>query len=129
MAIQVQSLDHVTIVVKDMAATRRFYVELLGMAEVERPKFSFPGQWFRAGPTLIHTNLESAESGPAGVGAWTKPRGHHMAFLVDDARRVGDELQRAGIALVSPPKQRPDGAWQLFLQDPDGYLVELCSVG
>lgn len=127
MSIQVQSLDHVTLVVKDMAATRRFYVELLGMTEAERPKFSFPGQWFQAGATLIHTNLESDETGPAGTGAWTKPRGHHLAFLVDDCRRIGDELQQAGVKFASPPKQRPDGYWQLFLQDPDGYLVELCS--
>ena len=29
-AIRVQSLDHVTIVVKDLVATRRFYVAVLG---------------------------------------------------------------------------------------------------
>ena len=128
MSIKVKSLDHVTIVVKDLAATRRFYVELLGMDEVTRPNFSFAGQWFQAGSTLIHTNLESDETGPAGTGAWMKPRGHHFAFLVDDCRRVGDELQRAGVIFASSPKQRPDGAWQLFVQDPDGYLVELCSM-
>ena len=128
MSIHVRSLDHVTLVVKNLDATRRFYVELLGMQEVTRPGFSFPGQWFQAGPTLIHTNLESAETGPAGTGAWTKPRGHHFAFLVDDCRQAGEELQRAGVAFASPPKQRPDGAWQLFVQDPDGYLVELCSM-
>lgn len=127
MSIQVKSLDHVTIVVKDLAATRRFYVELLGMTEAERPTFSFPGQWFQAGATSIHTNLESGETGPAGHGAWTKPRGHHFAFVVDDCRRVGEELIRAGVTFASPPKQRPDGWWQLFMQDPDGYLVELCS--
>ena len=128
MSIQVKSLDHVTLVVKDMAATRRFYVELLGMREATRPAFSFPGQWFQAGATLIHTNLESDETGPAGNGAWMKPRGHHLAFLVDDCRQVGEELKRAGVKFTSPPKQRPDGAWQLFIQDPDGYLVELCSM-
>lgn len=128
MSIRVQSLDHVTLVIKDLAATRRFYVDLLGMDEVARPKFSFAGQWFQAGATLIHTNLESEETGPAGTGAWHKPRGHHLAFLVDDCRRVGAELERAGVTVASSPRQRPDGAWQLFLQDPDGYLVELCSV-
>lgn len=127
MSIRVQSLDHVTIVIKDLAATRQFYVDLLGMKETTRPNFPFPGQWFQAGATLIHTNLESEESGPAGNGAWHKPRGHHFAFLVDDCRRAGEELERAGVTFASPPKQRPDGAWQLFIQDPDGYLVELCS--
>ena len=71
MSMKVRSLDHVTIVVKDLAATRRFYVELLGMDEVTRPNFSFAGQWFQAGSTLIHTNLETDETGPAGTGAWS----------------------------------------------------------
>ena len=45
--IRVKSLDHVTIVVKDLKATRRFYVEALGMDEVPRPNFSFSGQEIR----------------------------------------------------------------------------------
>lgn len=52
--IQVKSLDHVTLVVKDLELSRRFYVDGLGMREVPRPAFSFPGSWFQAGPTLIH---------------------------------------------------------------------------
>ena len=82
--IRVQSLDHVTIVVKDLAATRRFYVEALGMDEVARPNFSFAGQWFQAGATLIHTILEFEGSGPAGLGGGANTRGHHFAFLVED---------------------------------------------
>ena len=45
--IQVQSLDHVTLVVKDLEQSRRFYVDGLGMREVPRPNFSFPGSWFQ----------------------------------------------------------------------------------
>ncbi len=127
--IRVQSLDHVTIVVRDLSATRRFYVEALGMAEVPRPGFSFVGQWFQAGATLIHTILEFDGSSKAGTGAEYNSRGHHFAFLVDNAEAAAARLTELGITLVSPPKTRPDGAVQVFVQDPDGYLVELCSVG
>ena len=123
----VKSLDHVTIVVKDLEATRRFYVDLLGMEEVERPAFSFAGQWFQAGPTLIHTILEFSGSGPAGLGGGTNTRGHHFAFLVDDVSEAASLIAARGIPFVSPPKQRPDGAMQLFIRDPDGHLVELTS--
>jgi catechol 2,3-dioxygenase-like lactoylglutathione lyase family enzyme len=128
MPINVQSLDHVTIVVKDLAATKRFYVDLLGMREVERPQFQFVGQWFQAGPTLIHTILEAEGTGRAGLTREENTRGHHFAFLVDDANAAYATLQEQGVAVISPPRTRPDGAVQVFLQDPDGHLVELCSI-
>lgn len=125
--IRVKSIDHVTIVVKDLAATRRFYVEALGMTEVPRPAFSFAGQWFQAGPTLIHTILEYEGSSKAGMGGGLNPRGHHFAFLVDDVAAAAGRLEELGIPTLGPPKMRPDGAPQLFLRDPDGHLVELTS--
>jgi catechol 2,3-dioxygenase-like lactoylglutathione lyase family enzyme len=127
--IQVKSLDHVTIVIRDPEATRRFYVDALGMREVARPGFNFTGQWFQAGPTQIHTILEYDGSGRAGEGAGNNSRGHHFAFAVDDAEACYRRLNELGIAAISPPKHRPDGAVQVFVQDPDGHLVELCSMG
>lgn len=127
--IRVKTLDHVTIVVRDLAATRRFYVDALGMQEVTRPGFSFAGQWFQAGATQIHTILEYEGSGKAGSGAEHNSRGHHFAFSIDSATAAAARLTELGIPLVSPPKQRPDGAVQVFVQDPDGHLVELCSQG
>ena len=126
--IRVKSLDHVTIVVKNLVATRKFYVEALGMDEVERPNFAFAGQWFQAGATLIHTILEFEGSGRAGAAACANSRGHHFAFLVDECYAASQRIAELGIAFVSPPKKRPDGAIQLFVNDPDGHLIELCSV-
>ena len=126
--IRVKSIDHVTIVVKDLAATRRFYVEALGMDEVPRPGFAFAGQWFQAGPTLIHTILEFEGSGKAWSAACANSRGHHFAFIVDDCHAAAQRIAELRIPFVSPPKVRPDGATQLFINDPDGHLVELCSV-
>src|SRR5437588_4393626 len=65
-ALPVQSIDHVTLVVKDLGKSREFYVQTLGMREVPRPAFSFAGLWFQAGKTQIHLILEFAGSGPAG---------------------------------------------------------------
>jgi catechol 2,3-dioxygenase-like lactoylglutathione lyase family enzyme len=127
-AARVQSLDHVTIVVRDLAATRRFYVDLLGMEEVARPGFSFSGQWFQAGATMIHTILEYEGSGRAGSGGENNTRGHHFAFLVPDAKAAAAHLEAHGVPFVSPPKLRPDGAVQTFVHDPDGHLVELSSL-
>lgn len=124
----VKSLDHVTIVVKDLAATRRFYVDILGMEEVARPAFSFQGQWFQAGATLIHTILEYEGSGRAGMAAERNTRGHHFAFLVPDASVAERRMVEFGVPIASPVKIRPDGAAQVFVNDPDGHLIELCSI-
>ena len=126
--IGVKSLDHVTLVVKDLEATRRFYVDGLGMRQVARPGFSFDGLWFQAGDTQIHLILEHDQSGPAGVDRPASNRTHHFAFLVDDARAAEQQVRNLGMPIVSGPKERPDGAVQLFVSDPDGHVVELCSL-
>ncbi|MBW3539393.1 MAG: VOC family protein [Planctomycetes bacterium] len=124
----VEALDHVTIVVKDLEASRRFYVDALGMQEVERPGFSFAGKWFQAGPTQIHLILEHGESGPAGWHDGEKnSRQHHFAFRVDDAHAAARRLEELGVTFVAKPKERPDGFVQVFVSDPDGHIVELCS--
>ena len=118
--IRVQSLDHVTIVVKDLAATRRFYVEVLGMDEVPRPNFSFAGQWFQAGATLIHTILEFEGSGPAGLGGGANSRGHHFAFLVEDAHAAGRRIEELGIPFVSPRSCVPTERFSFLSAIPTG---------
>lgn len=128
--LHVRQIDHITLVVKDLEASRRFYVDRLGMTEVPRPAFDFAGLWFRAGETLIHLILEHDRSGPAGVneGAREKTtRGHHFAFSVEDAAAAAAELEAAGVPFLAKPKQRPDGFVQTFVLDPDGHVVELCS--
>lgn len=125
--IRVLSLDHVTIVVQDLERSRQFYCDGLGMEQVPRPDFSFKGSWFQAGDTQIHLILEHEQSGPAGDGGAKSTRAHHFAFVVDDAEAAAERIRELGIAFVSEPKRRPDGAVQTFVTDPDGYIVELCS--
>ena len=123
--IRVRQIDHVTIVVKDLDASKRFYVDLLGMEDVLRPAFPFAGKWFQAGSTLVHLILEHSQSGPVPPGSEGNSRGHHFAFLVDDIHATESRLRELGVPIVSGPKKRPDGPIQLYILDPDGNLVEL----
>lgn len=130
MNIHVKTLNHVTIVSSDLDRTRAFYVGLLGMKEVPRPAFPFPGLWFQAGLTEIHVNITGAEAGPAGViqPRGTRPsRGHHIAFEVDDADAAAAHCAAQGLELAAGPMTRPDGPRQMYIYDPDGYLIELYS--
>lgn len=130
--IRVKHIDHVTIVVQDLDRSRDFYVGVLGMREVERPGFSFPGLWFQAGPTQVHLIREHPESGPSGhviAADASISRTRHFAFEVADALAAKRSLDELGVAIVAGPKSRPDGPTQLYVRDPDGHLVELFSIG
>lgn len=128
--IQVKSIDHVTLVVKNLERSREFYVDGLGMTEVLRPSFSFPGSWFQAGATQIHLIQEHVGTPPAGnplPEQFRTSRSQHFAFVVDNAEAAFARAQELGMKVVSSPKSRPDGFVQVFLNDPDGHVVELCS--
>ena len=127
--INAKLFDHVTLICADLEATRRFYVDFLGMSQVPRPAFKFPGMWFQIGNMQIHATQESPESGKAGwAGRGTiVSRGHHVAFAVDDVSDALKVVESHGVRIASPLQQRPDGFKQLYLYDPDGHLVELVS--
>lgn len=128
--INVKRIDHITLVVKDLENSRKFYVDLLGMQEVERPGFRFAGAWYQVGDAQIHLILEHPESGPARSDVPEEceiSRTRHFAFEVADAHATADLLRGLEIEIVAGPKQRPDGPTQLYIFDPDRHLVELYS--
>jgi catechol 2,3-dioxygenase-like lactoylglutathione lyase family enzyme len=128
--INIKSFDHVTIICADLDATRRFYVDVLGMEEVPRPDFKFPGLWFERGDVQIHATQQSPEAGKAGWGERGNSitsRGHHIAFAVEDVSQALELVQAHGVRIASPLQQRPDGFKQLYVYDPDAHVVELVS--
>lgn len=130
-AVRVQNIDHYTIVVKDLERSKAFYCGVLGMVEVPRPNFSFEGKWFQAGPNQIHLILEhdgSAKAGfPSTVATNSPGRVTHLAFEIADARAAAEYFPTRGVALRGEPRHRPDGPLQVFVTDPDGYVVEVFS--
>jgi catechol 2,3-dioxygenase-like lactoylglutathione lyase family enzyme len=128
-SIRVKRIDHVTIVVKDLNRSRDFYVGLLGMDDVARPAFSFFGAWFQAGATLLHLIEEHDKSGVAGVAEdrGHNSRCHHFAFEVEDTYAAAQILKDRGQTIIHDAKLRPDGAVQVFVADPDGHVIELCT--
>ncbi len=115
---RIKELNHVALYVKDVEASVRFYRNGLGLEPIPRPAFNFPGAWFRLGEQqelhLIGNRTEPYEL----------PRARHFALAVDDIQKAADFLRKQGLNFQTP-EQRPDGIWQIFLQDPDGYFVEL----
>src|SRR5215212_471021 len=118
MPIVIRELNHVLIRVRDLEASIRFYGEILGLRRLPRPDFDFPGAWFALGPQELHL-AQHAQVPPA-------PRTHHhFALWVDDPAAARAELERKGWKDLRGPSPRPDGVMQLFVTDPEGYVIEL----
>src|SRR5579872_1004005 len=127
----VQTLEHVTIRCAQLARTRDFYVELIGLTEGERPPFPFRGHWLYLGGVPVVHLVEASDS----AGAWGRdiviPRAEdgtgsfdHVAFRGDDFEDMRARLEDAGVTF----KERvvPGGQLsQLFVPEPEGVLVEI----
>jgi len=118
---KIRELNHVAVHVQDLDASCQFYREILGLEEIPRPAFPFPGTWFRYGTQQeLHLIVDKEpESRDKGVGT-------HHALEVDSVETAQKELDTKGITYRGP-FNRPDGARQIFLQDPDGHTIELTS--
>ncbi len=126
------SIHHVSICVADLEASRGFYVGVLGLQEVDRPaSFQFKGQWFRKNGCEIHTIHTSAAGQEPGDGKNVVRPGRDITFARHFCLRVAsmgqaiETLKARNISIAAGPRDRGDGALQLFLYDPDGHLVEL----
>jgi catechol 2,3-dioxygenase-like lactoylglutathione lyase family enzyme len=115
----IRELNHVAIHVADVERSSRFYRDVLRLETMARPAFDFPGAWFRLG-----TNQELHLIGKSDSPVSTGSRNNHFALRVDDIAAWEVHLKKTGVAF-RPRKQRPDGAWQIFLSDPDGHFIEL----
>ena len=49
----------------------------------------------------------------------------HLCLEVDDIHATWAQLIEFGIAPVAEPALQPDGSWQIWLNDPEGNLIEL----
>lgn len=129
---EIRKLDHAAMLVKDVERSSRFYGQVLGMEQIPRPStFNFPGAWFSKGSFQIHL-IGEAESGRAaqvnpGYRRDEMARGYgaHVAFEVDDLEAAMQHLRAHDVEIVGGPRPRGDGVQQLYICDPDGYIIEL----
>ncbi len=118
---EILQLDHVALHVKDVAKTVAFYRDILGLKQIARPGFDFEGAWLRLGK-----NQSLHLIGGRDRAVHNSNRGDHFALLVDDIDAWAAHLKQCDISHRGP-KKRPDGAYQIFLEDPDGHWVELST--
>ncbi len=128
----VAGLFHVAVKTNDLAATVAFYPRVLGLREVTRPDFGYPGAWLGValpgGPALLHVYA----GGPA-LGAEARaPEGtaaiDHVSLACRGFHAFRARFRAAGLAwreFLVPGTT----LWQLFVHDPSGVQLELTFEG
>lgn len=122
MAITVSSFHHVGFLVTDIERAAAFYEGVLGLENLLRPDFGFPGRWYdlKNGNQL---HLMSTADLPAH--ATDNPVfDRHIALVVADIKNTAEQLVALGIAYAEGGGR---GGTQLFVRDPDGNMIELRS--
>ena len=51
---KLERIHHASLCVSDLDRAKIFYSEVLGLEEIARPDFPFPGAWYRAGGNELH---------------------------------------------------------------------------
>jgi catechol 2,3-dioxygenase-like lactoylglutathione lyase family enzyme len=125
-------LHHVALPVSDLARSRRFYVDVLSLRELDRPAFDIPGAWFAVGEGQLHL-LERVDGTMRG----DKPldsRDVHFAIRVRSFDAMLDHLHAAGYREDAPTadpfrikatRHPRAGFPQIFVMDPDRHVIEI----
>lgn len=116
--------DHTTVHVRDLQKSADFYEKVFGLERIPHPFKDTNHVWFRVG---AHQQLHV-------VGGATEVPTHdievHFAFRVSslpDFMAHLDHMQEKYRNFKGDGKvtDRPDGVHQIYLQDPDGYWIEV----
>jgi glyoxylase I family protein len=151
----IRAIDHLNIVVSDLARSVKFYTEVLGFRKTH--DVYMEGEWIEAiiglrGVKGLVAFVEPPEGGvrielleyraPAGVelpeNSRPNTRGlRHIAFRVQNIVAMTAKLRAAGVTLFSEPVRVPAGVVKfaagektlVYFLDPDGVILELAEYG
>jgi catechol 2,3-dioxygenase-like lactoylglutathione lyase family enzyme len=119
-------LDHSTILVSDLDRSATFYKNILHLKELETPWGVNPRiRFFSVGG---NQQLHIAQLENDGI---KLNKAIHIAFAIQDFDAFLEFLKEEGVEYENfagdsiEPQSRPDGVKQIYLQDPDGYWVEI----
>ena len=133
------TLNHFSVRTLDLEGTRDFYQRVLGLTVGPRPDFPFPGAWLYRGDhgdvanAVVHL-IGMDPDDPQGLKDYLGDRDpsslrgtgavDHVAFFATGLAAMLEHLRKQGVAVRE--RTVPNiGLHQLFLQDPNGVVVEL----
>ena len=116
----IDSLDHINILTKDVDKCRKFYVDGLGFEEGFRPKFDIPGLWLYLGYSPVIHIIEIVEALPNVLSSGCID---HIAFRAHNFDKFTARLNKHDIKWEGREIPGMD-LHQIFCHDPHGIKVE-----
>ena len=126
----IQSIDHITINVKNLAASRAFYGDLLGLAELTQVDMSDHLLTYYALPGGVKLELISymSDTGDCTAGLLERGRFRHLALRVDDLESLAARLSDFGGRVLQPPRWVEQlGFTGMLAEDPNGCELEFLT--
>jgi len=119
----IRSIDYTVIFVRDMAAMRRFYEDVLCFPLTRELSPGWIEYQIGSNTLALARPSRTAADAPTPAGSASL----QLAFKVSppEVDACAGELLRHGITLVSPPTNQSFGHRTLFFRDPDGNLLEV----
>ncbi len=111
-------LHHIALFVSDLAAARRFWVDLFG----------YRVEWEPDAENLYLTSGSDNLALHLGGPATGSQRLDHVGILCQDEAQVDawhDWLLRNAVRIVAVPRRHRDGAYSFYCEDPDGIRVQV----
>ena len=121
--IQTKGLYHIHLVVRDLERSLRFYRDGFGMEEQFRSGATMVFLSTPGSDDLVTLNEDPAEVDQAGVNGGVGHFGFKLADASDLDAAIA-EVEAAGGRLIRRGEHAP-GAPFAYVEDPDGYLIEL----
>jgi lactoylglutathione lyase len=118
-------LNHIAFYVKDLERSTNFYKDIIGLDTIPEPFHDGKHTWFGVGPKS-HLHIISGETKTI-----LREKTSHVCFSITDMDGFIARLKKAGIPYEdwAGNKQsvtnRVDGVKQIYLQDPDGFWLEI----
>jgi glyoxylase I family protein len=119
----VTGINHIAIVTADYEATRRFYVETMGFAEV------FTNRNAAGEPTLTYLQASRSTFIELFPATPTRTVGfQHVGLVVENVAETAVRLRDRGLQ-VGTPRQGATGSIIVTVTDPEGTRIELSELG
>ena len=117
-----KGMRHIALKVKDVAQSKRFYQEVLGMDIVWEPDRENVYLSSGCDNIAIHGVSEAFSS------TAEERQLDHLGFVVENVERVKEleeEFLAKGVPIVHPFKVHRDGSASFYCADPDGIVIQL----